>query len=60
MYSVQLFDENDLTNFRIYGSPINNFQYSGSTPENNYNIIYELALEYSGDTITYQNPNYCI
>jgi hypothetical protein len=60
IYKLQLFDENDVTNFRIYGTPITNFQYSGATIENGWTPIYELALEYSGGTITYQNPYYCI
>ena len=59
-YKIELFDENDITNFRMYGSPINNFQYSGATPQNGWGAIFELALEYSGGTITYQNPYYCI
>jgi hypothetical protein len=59
-YKLELFDETDITNFRIYGSPITNFQYSGATPQNGWTPIFELALEYSGGTITYQNPYYCI
>jgi hypothetical protein len=60
IYKTELFDVNNVTNFRIYGTPITNFQYSGATQQNNWVIIYELALEYSGGTITYQNPYYCI
>lgn len=60
LYRVEIFDPNDVTNFRIYGCPINNFQYSGSTTSPSLTPIYELALEYSGGTITYQNPYYCI
>ena len=59
-YRIELFDLQDITNFRIYGSPITNFRYSGATIQNNWQPIYELALEYSGGTITYQNPYYCI
>jgi len=59
-YKIEIFDPNNVTNFRIYGSPITNFQYSGSTPYNYTLPIYELALEYSGGTITYSNSNYCI
>jgi len=59
-YKIVLFDENEITNFRIYGSPITNFQYSGATLQNGWVPIYELALEYSGGTITYQNPYYCV
>jgi hypothetical protein len=60
VYKIELFDLQDLTNFRIYGSPITNFQYSGATQQNGWGTIYELALEYSGGTITYQNPYYCV
>ena len=58
-YKVEAFDQSNPANFRVYSSPITNFQYSGSTNPP-YTTIYELALEYSGGTITYQNPNYCI
>lgn len=60
VYRIELFDLQDITNFRIYGSPITNFQYSGATQQNGWGTIFELALEYSGGTITYQNPYYCI
>jgi hypothetical protein len=60
VYKIELFDLQDITNFRIYGSPITNFQYSGATQQNSWSTIYELALEYSGGTITYQNPYYCV
>jgi hypothetical protein len=59
-YAVQLFDLDNINNFRIYGTPINNFQYSGASGNYPLDVIYELALEYSGGTITYQNPYYCI
>jgi hypothetical protein len=60
VYKTVLFDENNVSNFRMYGTPITNFQYSGATAQNGWGTIYELALEYSGGIITYQNPYYCI
>jgi hypothetical protein len=51
-----LTNPSDPRDFEIYASPITDLQYSGSpsTP------IYELALTYSGQTVTYANPTYCI
>jgi hypothetical protein len=63
VYRTQIYDSNNVGNFRVYGSPITNFQYSGTpapSPGQNPTYFLELALEYSGGTITYQNPNYCI
>ena len=54
-HQVRLTNPSDARDFEIYASPITNLQYSGSpTP------IYELALTYSGQTVTYANPTYCI
>lgn len=55
-HQVRLTNPLDIRDFEIYASPITNLQYSGApgTP------IYELALTYSGQTVTYANPTYCI
>jgi hypothetical protein len=44
------------TDFEIWGSPISNGAYSGAPST----AIYQLALRYSGGTVTYTNPTYVI
>ena len=63
VYRTQIYDTGNVGNFRVYASPITNFQYSGTpapSPGQNPTYFLELALEYSNGSITYQNPNYCI
>jgi hypothetical protein len=55
-HQVILTNPLDNRDFEIYASPITNLQYSGAPGT----TIYELALTYSGQTVTYANPNYCI
>jgi hypothetical protein len=55
-HQVRLTNPLDIRDFEIYASPITNLQYSGAPGA----PIYELALTYSGQTVTYANPTYCI
>jgi hypothetical protein len=54
-HQLRLTNPSDPRDFEIYASPITDLQYSGSPSP-----IYELALTYSGQTVTYANPTYCI
>ena len=53
-YQLRLTNPSNVSDFEIWGSPINNNVYSGFPSS----IIYELALQYSGGSITYANPYY--
>lgn len=55
-HQVRLVNPLDVLDYEIWASPINNLQYSGSPGT----AIYELALQYSGGSVTYANPTYCI
>lgn len=55
-HELRLTNPSDIRDFEIYASPITNLQYSGAPNA----PIYELALTYSGQTVTYANPTYCI
>jgi hypothetical protein len=55
-HRIILTNPSDPRDFEIYASPITDLQYSGSPNT----AIYELALTYSGQTVTYANPTYCI
>jgi hypothetical protein len=55
-HQIRLVNPLDVLDFEIWASPINNLQYSGSPGT----AIYELALQYSGGSVTYANPTYCI
>ena len=55
-YNIVLTNPSDPTDFQIYGSPINNYVYSGYPST----VISELALTYSGGSVTYSNPYYVI
>jgi len=59
LYQVRLTNENDLSDFDIWASPITNFAYSGS-PTTPQNAFYELAYRYSGGSEQYFNPIYII
>jgi len=55
-HQIRLVNPSDVLDFEIWASPINNLQYSGSPGT----AIYELALQYSGGSVTYANPTYCV
>jgi hypothetical protein len=55
-YRIELTNPNDERDYDILGSPITNGVYSGFPST----IIYELAVRYSGGSVTYSNPYYTI
>ena len=55
-YKTVLINPSDPRDFEIYGCPITNYVYSGFPSTQ----ISELALRYSGGSITYYNPYYTI
>lgn len=55
-YEVRLINPLNVQDFEIWGSPITNYVFSGFPSS----AIYELALQYSGGSITYSNPYYVI
>jgi len=55
-YRVVLTNPNDERDYDILGSPITNGVYSGYPGT----AIYELAVRYSGGSVTYSNPYYTI
>jgi hypothetical protein len=55
-YNIILTNPSNPKDFDILGSPITNFKYSGYPST----VISELALRFSGGTITYSNPTYIL
>ena len=55
-YNIFLINPSNPSDFEIWGSPINNYAYSGYPST----ALTELALRFSGGSVTYSNPYYTI